>query len=113
MGVLHQRHGFRHIVNRRLNSNLRRLKKIYENTDYYKIKKIREQKRKRNKRREIELAELGFDQETNFIRTRPSAPSPESEDSDYKIELVSPYKKRKEETTKKSRRKRQKRRTEN
>ena len=92
---------------------MKKLKKIYTNTDYYKIRKIREQKRKRNKRREIELAELGFDQETNFIRTRPTAPSPESEDSDYQVDLVSPYKRRKTELPKKSRKKRQKRRTEN
>ena len=92
---------------------MKKLKKIYTNTDYYKIRKIREQKRKRNKRREIELAELGFDQETNFIRTRPTAPSPESEDSDYQVDLVSPYKRRKTELPKKSRKKKQKRRTEN
>ena len=90
---------------------IRRIKSIYQETDYYKIKKIRAQKKKRNKRREIELAELGYDQETNFIKTKPSAPELASDDSDYRIELVSAYKKRtdgstdqkpEEETTEKS-----------
>ena len=87
---------------------IKRIRKMYTNTDYYKLKKIREGKRKQNKRREIELAELGFDQETNFIRTRPTAP-PNSDDSDLQIELVSTYKKKRQvgnETKRKRRRKR-------
>ena len=91
---------------------IRRIKSIYQETDYYKIKKIREQKKKRNKRREIELAELGYDQETNFIKTKPSAPELESDDSNYRIELVSAYKKRKMEPPTKSRKKKQRRKAE-
>ena len=91
---------------------IKRIKLIYQETDYYKIKKIREQKKKRNKRREIELAELGYDQETNFIKTKPSAPELASDDSDYRIELVSAYKKRKMEPPTKSRKKKQRRKTE-